>query len=279
MSTDPWVILPVLAQPAYTEAAIGDVLAQTRACRLLVINQGVDTGFRTRLERLAEDSEQVLVWSHQPPLPSLAATWNRGLDFAWATGAEEALVINNDVRLAPNTLALLHLEVRDRFAGLVTGVGVDPKQFQPGQLALTEMMDGHGGPDFSCFLISQQCHERYRFDEAFVPAYCEDVDLHRRMLLDGNGHSVYSINVPFLHYGSTTLKTVDAKTRARIERQTAAGARAYYRKKWGGDVNEERFIVPFDPTSERADVTTPALQGGLSWASEPTSSTSATPRS
>ena len=123
---------------------------------------------------------------------------------------------------------------------------------------------GHGGPDFSCFLISRACHERFPFDQHFIPAYCEDVDLHRRILLADEGRRIYSINVPFLHYGSGTLKTVDVKTRERIERQTATIARAHYEKKWGGPVNAERFTVPFGGGFSEPDaadhVTTPELQ-------------------
>jgi len=265
-----WVVMPVMAHPEYTEAAISDVLAQTLACKLLVINQGVDNAFRRRLEAIAEDSDRMLVWSHQPPLPSLAATWNRALRFVWDTGATEALVVNNDIRLAPNALYELSSTMGHTHGGVVTGVGVAAKQFTPGQAVLPIMLtapdvDGQGapmefgGPDFSCFLISRETHEKYPFDEAFVPAYCEDLDLHRRMLLDGNGRSIFSINVPFLHHGSVTLKSADEKTRARIEQQTAAYSRAHYQRKWGGSENHELFTRPFDATSASQGRTTPEL--------------------
>jgi len=261
--------MPVLAHPPYTEAAIADVLAQTLPCRLLVVNQGVDTDFRRRLERISEEHPRVLVWSHQPPLPSLAWTWNRALDFCWAAGAHQALVVNNDVRLAPNTLSLLLDELQIANALFVTAVGVSKQQFAPGQLALTEGGNGKGGPDFSCFLVSQACHQRFRFDVNFVPAHCEDLDYHRRLMLAGEGRRIYSINVPFLHYGATTLKSVDAATRERIERQTAAYARTYYARKWGGPVNAERYRVMFDGEPVEG-VTTPELQEAT-WASDQTS--------
>ena len=256
-----WVVMPVLAHPVYTRAAISDVLAQTTACRLLLINQGVETAFRRELETVAEDSDRVFLWSHEPRLPSLAATWNRALDCCWECGAAGALVVNNDVRLAPNTIELLWGELTRADALLVTGVGVSPKQFQPGQLALAaDLGDGHGGPDFSCFLIHRETHDRYPFDEQFVPAYCEDLDLHRRMMLDGEGGRIYAINVPFAHHGSATLKTIDPKLRGRIEQQVQQGARAYYAKKWGGSENQETFTRPFDAASAAPDVTTPQLQ-------------------
>jgi hypothetical protein len=255
-----WIVMPVVAHPTYTEAAIADCLAQAGSPNLLVINQGVETSFRTRLERIAEDEPRLFVWSHQPPLPSLAATWNRALEFCWTCGAEEALVVNNDVRLAPNTLQLLTEELRRSHARVVTGVGVGKEQFEPGQLLLEGAGGEKGGPDFSCFLISRAGHWRYPFDERFIPAYCEDLDLHRRMLLEGQGDKIYSINVPFLHHRSTTLLTVTKERRAVIEQQVAAIARAYYAEKWGGPVNAERWRVPFSAASEDEHCTTPELQ-------------------
>jgi len=254
-----WVVMPVLAHPVYTKAAISDVLAQTVPCRLLVVNQGVEDPFRRELERIAEDSDRVFVWSHQPPLPSLAATWNEALNFCWACGALATLVVNNDVRLAPNTLELLWGELTRANALLVTAIGVTKEQFQPGQLHL-QATDGHGGPDFSCFLVHRECHARYPFDERFVPAFCEDLDYHRRLMLDGEGDRIYSINLPYLHYASTTLKSLDPKVRARIEAQIVHGARAYYAKKWGGSENKETFTAPFDPSSATDTATTPQLQ-------------------
>jgi len=266
-----WAVMPVMAHRAYTEAAISDVLAQTRPCHLLVINQGVDTAFRRRLEAIAEDSDRVFLWSHQPPLPSLAATWNRALDFAWSTGAHAAWVLNNDVRLPPNALDQLDGVMGHCGALVVTGVGVGPKQFVAGQQVLPVMLTppndegwgtpvDRGGPDFSCFLVHRECHARWQFDERFVPAFCEDVDYHRQLLLAGEGSRIYSINVPYLHYGSTTLKSADETARARIERQVTLGARAYYAQKWGGPVNEERYENPFDASSATDTATTPQLQ-------------------
>src|SRR5256885_2862829 len=103
-----WIVMPILADPEKPEAAISDCLAQSIPTRLLLINQGVEESFRDRLERIAEShADRVLVWSHQPPLLSLAATWNRALRFVWEAGGTEALVVNNDVRLHTDTVRLL----------------------------------------------------------------------------------------------------------------------------------------------------------------------------
>src|SRR5262245_9777327 len=261
MLDTPWILMPVLV-PEHTETAISDCLAQSTPCRLLVINQGVTSTFRERLERIAEDSDRVFVWSHEPRLPSLAATWNHALDFAWAS-AEHALVVNNDVRLAPNTLEELQRVMTETDALFVSAVGVREKQFSPGQAMLPlDAFDrsARGGPDFSCFLIHRSCHARWRFDERFIPAYCEDLDYHRRLMLDGRGTRIFSVNVPYLHYAAGTLTHLDPKQAQSIKRRVETVSRAYYVEKWGGPVNHERFRVPFDETSAEDGLTTPELQ-------------------
>jgi hypothetical protein len=272
-----WCVMPVLAGPEMTEAALSDLLAQSVPTRILVINQGVDDAFRDRLERLAEQEEdRIFLWSHQPPLPSLSASWNRALDFVWVMGGEVALVVNNDVRLGPSTVTGLlgALNVSNNL--FVSAVGVTPEEFQSRpedplywyDYAKREVVS-KGGPDFSCFLISKACHQQYRFDEHFIPAFCEDLDYHRRLMLAGEGSRIFSVNLPYLHLASQTLKQLPEGEAQRIRQQIESQSRGYYARKWGGDVNAETFYTPFDPDGSRrrrrlefADVgpTTPELQ-------------------
>ena len=246
-----WVIMPILAAPELTEAAIADVLAQSIPVRLLLVNQGVDDAFRDRLERIAEEYEdKVLLWSHMPPLPSLSASWNRALDFVWALSVgrvEEwcALVVNNDVRLPMRTVEVLRAELSAQDALFVSAVGVTQEQYDAAASAPPDLST-KGGPDFSCFLISYACHARFRFDESFIPAFCEDLDTHRRLMLAGEGQRIFSVNLPYLHYASQTLKTLPDKEAARVRQQIESQSRVYYAKKWGGPVNAETFSFPFD---------------------------------
>lgn len=273
-----WCVMPILAGPAMTEAAIGDLLAQSVPTRLLLINQGVDDAFRDRLERLAEqEPERIFLWSHQPPLPSLSASWNRALNFVWSVGGEVALVVNNDVRLDADTIRILDKALFYDDALFVSAVGVTVEQFDA-RPKYSEMHglsreffvgDGpfvtKGGPDFSCFLISRAAHWKYPFDERFVPAYGEDCDTHRRYMLGGDAARIFSINLPYLHYASGTLKQLPPKEREELERRIG-GSRAYYAQKWGPDgINGETFTIPFDVASARGGVTNPELQrrGGV----------------
>ena len=224
MTVPTWIVMRILGARDYTITAIADCLAQTVPVRLLLINQGVDSAFRDELEALAEEyRDRIFCWHHQPPLLSLAATWNRALDFVWEAGGirssfgragtpEAALVVNNDVRLRADTVAELSKIRRLTDALFVSAVGVREEQFDPTEgLIFPDDPDADqpqlskGGPDFSCFLISRACHDRFRFDEAFIPAYCEDLDTHRRLLLAGEGHRIFSVNLPYVHYAAGTL--------------------------------------------------------------------------
>lgn len=263
MSNAVWCVMPILAGPAMTEAAIGDLLAQSLPTKLLLINQGVEDSFRDRLERLAEqEAERIFLWSHQPPLPSLSASWNHALDYVWSLGEEVAFVVNNDVRLHPDTVERLAWHLEDASALFVSAVGVTPEQFEAArttELTLDQRC-ARGGPDFSCYLIAKACHDRFRFDERFVPAFCEDLDYHRRLMLAGEGQRIFSVNLPYLHLASQTLKALPDAEAGRIRQQIERGSRAYYAQKWGGPVNAETFPEPFGPTNATgASVTTPAL--------------------
>lgn len=238
----------------YTKIAAIDALNQgdpvNLPTSLLLIDNGSKYDVRLASEEfckagLTVGGPNLLLWRHAPPLPSIAATWNRALDFVWEAGGEHALVVNNDVRLNPDTYRLLRLILQNDDALFVTAVGVDEDTWKS-QSGVD--VTAKGGPDFSCFLISKVCHERYRFDENFVPAYFEDNDSHRRMILAGDGDRIFSINVPFLHYGSVTINR-DAKTKAawgeKFER-----CKAYYVMKWGGLPGHETFKTPFGEKPE-----------------------------
>jgi len=255
----PWVIVVFLNNVAQTLEAVKDALAQTCHPNVLLIDNGCVEEYEDQFEKLG----QVYLWPHNPPLRSLAATWNAALDFVFKQpGQESALVINNDVRLQTKAYVVLKHEARRRAALFISGVGVTKEQF--------DLVDRHGellgiadqgGPDFSCYLISKECHEKYRFDENYIPCYVEDVDYHRRLLLAGDGDKIFSVNVPYLHIdsGSGTLKAMSPVARTATEAMINNGSRAYHVRKWGGPVNQELFDKPFDDEYQSPDNSTTAL--------------------
>lgn len=264
------ILMPYLDCPDLTRVAVEDCLAQTLDAHLLLIDNGSkDPGRLVGEEYALLPSRRVLRWRHDPPLPSLAAVWNRALRFVWETGADHALVVNNDVRLHPDTYRVLLEVLHTAHAWFVSAVSVREGQFDPtidlhaGLGTVTESRkDGmkpegysYGGPDFSCFVISKECHRWFQFDEGFIPAYHEDNDYHRRLKLAGFGEKIFGVNVPFLHYGSGTLNG-NPKLREAWPPKFAA-CQAYYQRKWGGMPGTEVYQMPFqgevDPAPAMGD--------------------------
>lgn len=260
-----WILMPIAGAAEYTPAAIADCLDQSIPTKLLLIGQGLDRPFRESLEWIAEtDPHRIFCWFCDPPLPALAMAWNLGLQFVWAQGATEALVVNNDVRLHRDTGFTLHNARLYHEAFFVSAVGVTQAQFDS-TLNFGELEPEYGlkgGPDFSCFLLSKEGHDKYPFDEGFTPAYCEDLDTHRRYMLGGDGDRIFSINLPYLHYASGTLKGLSPAARQKKEAAIAV-SRAHYARKWGGPVNQETFALPFQIASGMFKISTPELQAGL----------------
>ena len=277
-----WAIMPLVNGRDLTMAAIADVLAQNVPTRVLVVGQGCDPELRRELERVSEDDPlRVFCWWFEPPLPSLSQCWNTALRFVWQTGGTEALVLNNDTRIDPRTVSILQAILTWPKKGnlFVSAVGVTQEQYEgrPDPLFPLSKTDSilntdavydslsHGGPDFSCYMISREAHEKYPFDEGFIPCYGEDCDTHRRYMLGGDGEKIFSINLPYHHigHGSQTLKAMDPDRRAALERRIE-GSREYYRSKWGsGGINNETLTIPFDQSSAQPNVTNPDLQRAI----------------
>lgn len=110
------------------------------------------------------------------------------------------------------------------------------------------VMNAHEDPwlcgirDFRLFGLNAAMVETVGFwDENFHPMYCEDSDYTRRMNL---------AEAPYLmlfgetgHVGSATIG--DPRYGVHNTR-TYPDNRAYYRAKWGGDINSETFETPFN---------------------------------
>ncbi len=247
------IIIPVLNNPELSLQTLRSAHRQLGGSSLiLVIDQGSDQPTKAMLESYATPT--VLIWRHVPPLPSLAATWNAALTFAWRIGAEDALVLNNDVEIAPEYYRYLRQYVQAENLLFLSGIGVRPEEYTGTLPPDPGALQHH--PDFSAYLITRECHQRFPFDENFVPAYCEDVDLHRRIMLAGDGHRIGKVNYPFAHHGSSTLKTFSEEQRQAWEDKITKGSRAYYQEKWGGPVNQERWCTPFGGPLANSDTAT-----------------------
>jgi len=96
--------------------------------------------------------------------------------------------------------------------------------------------------DWSVFLLPVATYTQVgTFDEQFYPAYCEDSDYEYRMKLMG----VRQLRTPKLF---PALYRVSMTTHKEPEkyRQLFAKNKVLYRKKWGGNPNEETYKKPYN---------------------------------
>lgn len=149
---------------------------------------------------------------------NIAGAWNDGLDML--TNEDYVLFVNQDITLTPKHVEILHDQmVESRF---VTWT--------------------HGHNSFSCFGGQVSSFNKVgRFDESYI-RYHEDNDYHYRMRL--KGYDLYSCGLKLYHVGSSVIK--HDKEAKQSNNTTFQRGKAYYNKKWGGYVGQERFKTPFN---------------------------------
>ena len=103
-------------------------------------------------------------------------------------------------------------------------------------------------PEFLCtelnwcsFILSVDAYLKVgKFDEKFFPAYFEDNDYFRRMLLAGVTITTNAMLNPVIYRNSMTIqKTPELNSGFEKNRQ-------YYISKWGGQPTQETFSTPFN---------------------------------
>lgn len=136
---------------------------------------------------------------------------------------------------------------------LITGNDV---QFKPGSLSKVAQVE-ESTPDadmicadgYSVFVMTASGRKKVGlFDENFYPAYHEDCDHWRRVVLSG----AKAVNVPgfeFVHGegpggGSCTINSDPALKELMGRRMQEL--RSYYSRKWGGPPGSETFKTPFN---------------------------------
>jgi GT2 family glycosyltransferase len=183
---------------------------------------------------------------------TLSAAWNDGLQWSMERHHSFTLIMNDDIVLSPDTIdhmviSFLKLEQTGSTV-MVTAANIRGNQFQvdPFDLLTTKSPQGENfseNPDFSCFMVRPTIAKSVGwFDENFAPAYFEDNDYHRRILI--SGRKAYSDNHALMfHYGSQTQNASLWPVVPSIQFEIN---KAYYVNKWGGEPGKECFDHPYD---------------------------------
>lgn len=192
---------------------------------IIVDNGGGYSVERLRL-RVSKDVPAILI----SPGKNLgvSASWNK----IWDTSGSEPLVISNDdVVLGEKTIESFEVALKE--LPFVTSEAVG----------------------FALFGVTKECRDVVgSFDEAFWPAYFEDIDYHRRIMLSGirNG----SVPAPRFHGVSSTRDSLPP-SEAKYIHDGFLKNRDYYARKWGGPQGSETFVTPFggnDGSSSAASI-------------------------
>ncbi len=208
----------------YSRACLKTLLAQTVPVEILVIDNASTDGTAKYMAHQQALHPSIFRMSFSQ-VTSVARAWNEGLWCAWDRGHKEALVVNNDTELLPETYQMLRYYLqayRTPLAGMITAVGVRENPELPPDGQMIERPH----PDYSCYMITQQAHKQVPFDQQYRGGYFEDADHHIRMqrakLWAG------SINLGFLHRASATLKLADPAEKARIDKHYAENKQRFY---------------------------------------------------
>ena len=171
---------------------------------------------------------------------ALAKSWNSGIKKALKDGCEYVIVPNLDIELREDTIDNL-VEYAGQDDSVVwsgwctnnTGRFPDDNFIVSSKL----MYD-----NFAFFMVNDRLFKEVgEFDEKFVPAYGEDVDMQYRLELAGKKHTcVWSAR--FVHFGQTTFKNCNGPK----EEETKVKIESYFRKKWGGAPRGQVYLTPFN---------------------------------
>ena len=204
------------------------LLAQNGEPDILIVDNASTDGTATWAKSMAHKHQRISRITFEIT-QSVSTLWNNSLRLAWTHGYEDALVVNNDTELLPETYETLHgwaMPIWDKEDGSESGMVTCVSRRSRSELVY-EGLTSRNNPDFSCFLIRRWAFEAVNgFDEGYEGAYGEDCDFHVR--LHDAGIRAVCISLPFLHHGSGTLKHADIYERKRITLNAEANRKRFF---------------------------------------------------
>lgn len=233
------VVIVARGNLALTKRAVNSALAQDVPVEVLVVNNFSQDGTAQWL------STKPISTIHALEQWSLSKCWNMALKALWKIGYDSVLLCNNDVVLRPDTISIL----ASHGGEFVTCVSVSSED-QLGEVGDRTIEDLRKAqrfhPDFSSFFLRKSVTDRVGFfNEDYFPAYGEDSEFHIRCFRAGV-HAV-CIDLPFLHYGASTLKQADPGEAARIRRGADAN-RLRFKKIYGCLPGSPEYYAMFGST-------------------------------
>ncbi len=160
---------------------------------------------------------------------SVSQAWNKGIEIGMKAGCEYILVINTDIVFKSNAIDRL-VDFAESHPDAVLWTMTECRDLASLEnCPEDESFVEH--PNFSCFMVKSDFFRHVgKFDENFKPAYCEDGDMHARIVLAGLKAYAYG-GAKFYHFGSQTIKS--DKELQNKNAQTYPKCQLYFLEKWG----------------------------------------------
>lgn len=170
----------------------------------------------------------------------LAKSWNNGIQKALKDGCEYVIVPNLDIELKDDTIDnLVEYASKDDsvvWSGWCTN---NTGRFSDDNFIVNSKLVYD---NFAFFMVNDRLFKEVgKFDEKFIPAYGEDVDMQYRLELAGKKHTCVWM-AQFVHFGQTTIKNCKGITESEVKGSTDA----YFIKKWGGLPRQQVYLTPFN---------------------------------
>lgn len=195
----------------YTKAMVKSIKTSYPYYLILVDDFSYDGSKQWARELEKTNPEKIHIFEDQDTV-SLGQKWNLGVQKAKDLGCEVALICNNDILFAPQTIDNLMRRWEQKDVALVSAHNIRG-QINPLDIltyvANVEESSEAPHPDFSCFMIDIKAWEKInKFPVVYIPCYFEDNHIHTMM----NAYKLKAIATtaaPYYHYGSVTQNQLE----------------------------------------------------------------------
>jgi GT2 family glycosyltransferase len=248
----------------FTEQCILSIASEKNIVDVMIIDNASTDNTQEKCKEMLHASEMVemikdpkrnkFIYQRNEERWCVAKSWNYGMKYAFDNGYDFCLILNNDTILNNKCIDALV----DRFevskynqekilliSGLHKLILDKPREIIDYVDTNTSVVESEC-TDYALFMVGREYYKKIgMFDENFKPAYFEDADSVYRIKISGY-RRIHSPRALFYHYGSRTH--LGAEARKIVSDVMFLANKKYYIDKWGGDIGQEKFIIPFNKT-------------------------------
>lgn len=234
----------------FTNDALFDLfkrsLATVHTCADHVLLNAINHPVTPEQQQYLNDSFD---WVYTNERNNVSMAWNKMIDYAIEQGCDRLLITNSDMFYEMGAIDKV-LDYSINTGVFITGASLFD------DINFTQRVTHGTLVHYASFMINLQRWAEWQdkdpdkklqgyFNyELFDPAYYEDIDFDRRVKLTNMGVSICQ-DARCQHLVSQSIR-LDPETANFILNKAYAKCRINYATRWGGDIGEEKYLVPND---------------------------------